>query len=518
MNLSIVQKLNTFPNNSNYIILCKAYKNVPKCISTTLELSGILRTKNFSLANIIWKLLKYEKMHALIPKLNEYQRYNHFPCTWQIGRKDRLWRNFKRTKNFFREDYNFIPETYILPEDHEDFIKAYEAHREKNWIIKPCASSRGRGIKLMTSLESVPEKCLISNYISNPLLIERKKFDLRLYVLVTSYNPLKVYIYREGLVRFASEEYKYITQGEVIDEKLSKFIHLTNYSINKNSSNYDKNISAEDQCLGSKWSLSALQKYFIEKGLNYKQLWSKIQDIIIKAIMLNADETIGKVRELTDKRNNLFELYGFDIILDDNLSPWLLEININPSLDCETDLDIKVKTNVITDIMNTLGLIPYDHNERENQSESNISNPPTLDEDLEKYKRYIVKNNFDIEIFQSHNKGEIENLKNASPPKLFSETKNQMTAKLLHEAISKEFNKNKSAFNIADYLSDFLNNPETEKILVYTNSEFSRNQNFDLIFPIPETYKYYSQFILQPEIENIILWSLIERNLIKYPN
>jgi len=60
------------------------------------------------------------------------------------------------------------------------------------------------------------------------------KFDLRIYVVVTSFDPLRIYIYREGLVRFASEKYS----NEAFTEEKAKFSHLTNYSINKNNENY----------------------------------------------------------------------------------------------------------------------------------------------------------------------------------------------------------------------------------------------------------------------------------------
>ena len=109
------------------------------------------------------------------------------------------------------------------------------------WIIKPAHSSRGRGIFLLSELNDLPnlqqnssskdDTYVISKYISNPLLINGFKFDLRIYVLVTSTDPLKIYIYNEGLVRFASEPYKPGQKG-------SKYSHLTNYSINKKNENF----------------------------------------------------------------------------------------------------------------------------------------------------------------------------------------------------------------------------------------------------------------------------------------
>lgn len=52
---------------------------------------------------------------------------------------------------------------------------------------------------------NVDDISVVSRYISNPLLINGHKFDLRIYVVVTSFEPLKIYVYKEGLARFASE-------------------------------------------------------------------------------------------------------------------------------------------------------------------------------------------------------------------------------------------------------------------------------------------------------------------------
>lgn len=82
-------------------------------------------------------------------------------------------------------------------------------------------------------------------YISSPHLINGFKYDLRVYVLISGYthhinvlrfDPLRVYIYKEGLVRFATETYS------VHQKDLSKkYIHLTNFAINKNSPHFIKN-------------------------------------------------------------------------------------------------------------------------------------------------------------------------------------------------------------------------------------------------------------------------------------
>jgi hypothetical protein len=355
--------------NKKYCILFKAYKNVPDCILGPMKDNGIIRCKSFIRANIIWKLLKIDKMSILIKKLNKYQRFNHFPCTWQIGRKDNLWKNYKAYHKVFPEDFSYIPFTYILPDEHSEMVKAVDDSPSTLWIVKPVASSRGRGIRLLTSLDTVPKKCLISRYIYNPHIINNKKYDLRLYVLVTDFSPLKLYLYDEGLVRFACEEYN--TSDE---NKSNRFMHLTNYSVNKTSEKFDKELSTDNECKGSKWSLTALRSYFKEKGVNFEPTWDKIKDIVVKTLITITDETIKHVKKLTKNKNNLFELYGFDILLDSDLTPWLLEVNLNPSLSCESDLDLKVKSSVMCDIFTTIGVVPYSH------TKVNRKNPEIMDE------------------------------------------------------------------------------------------------------------------------------------------
>ena len=74
------------------------------------------------------------------------------------------------------------------------------------------------------------KETIVSSYIENPLLINGLKFDLRIYVVITCVNPLRVYIYKEGIVRFATEEYS--TNRNIFG---NPFIHFTNYSINKHN-------------------------------------------------------------------------------------------------------------------------------------------------------------------------------------------------------------------------------------------------------------------------------------------
>lgn len=141
----------------------------------------------------------------------------------------------------YPEQFGIMPHSWILPEEHDEFheMKSIPINQQKFYIIKPTNSSCGRGIRVIQGAHKVSQtdESIISTYIDRPLLIKGKKFDMRMYVVVTSYHPLRVYLYEEGLARFATEDYSN-------DPKIlrNKFVHLTNFSVNKrNVKNYVKN-------------------------------------------------------------------------------------------------------------------------------------------------------------------------------------------------------------------------------------------------------------------------------------
>jgi len=109
----------------------------------------------------------------------------------------------------FPKDFSITPLSFVLPLDYEEFQsdRSQPENIGNLYILKPVASSCGRGIKIVDSKQRVSNKegILASRYIMNPHLINGLKYDLRVYVLVTSFNPLKVYMYNDGLVRFATE-------------------------------------------------------------------------------------------------------------------------------------------------------------------------------------------------------------------------------------------------------------------------------------------------------------------------
>ena len=140
------------------------------------------------------------------------------------------------------------------------------------YILKPVASSCGRGIRVIGKKTKVPKRdgFLVSKYVANPHLINGFKYDLRVYVLVTCFDPLRIYVFNDGLVRFATEQYTLNP-----NDLKKRFIHLTNFSVNKKSENFvDNKGTGEGEESSSKWSFKTLRKAYEENGINYDYVFA----------------------------------------------------------------------------------------------------------------------------------------------------------------------------------------------------------------------------------------------------
>lgn len=153
-------------------------------------------------------------------KMKPFQKINHFPGMYTLSRKNYLARNLIKMEKKFPNDYNFFPKTWVLPSELNDLRKFMEAQPHSVVIAKPEASSQGKGIFLTKSFEDFEygEHYVVQKYLKKPFLIEGLKFDLRVYVLVSGCDPLRLYIFKEGLARFATES-KYFKIQLIVYQK-----------------------------------------------------------------------------------------------------------------------------------------------------------------------------------------------------------------------------------------------------------------------------------------------------------
>ncbi|XP_067286228.1 tubulin polyglutamylase ttll6 isoform X2 [Pseudorasbora parva] len=284
--------------------------------------------------------------------MKRYQKINHFPGMNEICRKDLLARNMNRMLKLFPKEYNIFPRTWCLPADYNDFQAYTRAKKHKTYICKPDSGCQGRGISLTKSNKDIRpgEHMICQVYISKPFIIDGFKFDLRIYVLVTSCDPFRVFMYNEGLVRFCTTEYNEPTGSNLEDVCM----HLTNYAINKHSENF-----VRDEDTGSKRKLSSFKKHMEAMSYDTEKMWTDIEDVIIKTLI--SAHPILKHNYHTCFPNHAsgsacFEILGFDVLLDRRLKPWLLEVNHSPSFTTDSRLDREVKDGLLYDTLVLINL------------------------------------------------------------------------------------------------------------------------------------------------------------------
>lgn len=216
---------------------------------------------------------------------------------------------------------------------HEEFLKLgpfYGGPLDCNnlWIVKPASNARGHGIYVTNTIDdivndektdAVGKDTLVQKYIETPLLLEiddcEYKFDIRQWVLVTSVNPLTIYIFDGFYCRLCSTPFD-------IDNFKDVSCHLTNYSVNKD------NFKQANSSLKSSVMDDVFLKEYLRNNRNIdwnEEIQPRVEEIVIEALRACSKNMVQRERS--------FEIYGFDILFDDNLNPYLLEVNLSPA--CE---------------------------------------------------------------------------------------------------------------------------------------------------------------------------------------
>lgn len=143
-----------------------------------------------------------------------------------------------------------------------------------------------------------------------------------------------------------------VKYSEKSDTLHDRYMHLTNYSINKLSANYAQNEDA-NACKGHKWTVKSLWTHLAAQGVDTAGLWGAMRNLVLRTILAGENSINAMTKGNMCSRYNCFELFGIDVLLDSELKPWLLEVNISPSLHSASPLDLHVKGPLCTALLNT---------------------------------------------------------------------------------------------------------------------------------------------------------------------
>lgn len=321
---------------------------------------GGARDWDFYWCDVSWMRESFDHCY-----LEEHQRVCHFRNHYELSRKNLMAKNLKRLKKQLEKESkveaakcDFFPTTYELPSEYHIFVEEFKRRPGTIWIMKPAGKAQGRGIFLFRKLKDItewkkedyfrrpgdeertdrepPETYVVQRYIPNPYLIGGKKFDIRVYVLVTSYVPLKAWLYRSGFARFSNTRYS-------LDSISNTFVHLTNVAIQKTAPDYDPE-------KGCKWSLQELRLYLLARHGHEttRRVFRQVDEIFVKSL-----QSVQKVI-INDK--HCFELYGFDIMFDEHLKPWIIEVNASPSLTPSSPTDYELKFGLLEDMLHVVDM------------------------------------------------------------------------------------------------------------------------------------------------------------------
>jgi len=375
-----VKKLTKNPQKYYYHILPgNNSKLVEKCLLTRPKWEKTSEPENLVTCNLIWTELSHEMNFSIHGEIDYSQVVNHFEFHNEISNKKNLFINLLRyceynrinlfsfypltiilyfKKEFYAEQIEGFKQIYLdLPnmiegtvkekdeKSYTDYFRANLVKRVGNvqkiiipksnyigrntWLLKRTNLNRGRQIKIFSDLrlilneiEESKTKCnhlIIQKYIEAPALYNNRKFDIRIWVLFTyisrSYN-VDVYVFKEGHLKACSEPFS-LSSDDL-------YVHLTNYSVQK----YNRNFSKME--IGNEISFKTFQEELDKKNAN-KNFKKDIFPKITKIIAISANSCKNKINILN--RNNCFEIFGYDFILDQYYEPFLLEVNTNPGLE-----------------------------------------------------------------------------------------------------------------------------------------------------------------------------------------
>uniref|UniRef100_A0A8C9K103 Tubulin--tyrosine ligase-like protein 9 n=1 Tax=Panthera tigris altaica TaxID=74533 RepID=A0A8C9K103_PANTA len=257
--------------------------------------------------------------------MDEHVRISHFRNHYELTRKNYMVKNLKRFRKQLEREAgkleaakcDFFPKTFEMPCEYHLFVEEFRKNPGITWIMKPVARSQGKGIFLFRRLKDIMdwrkdarssddqkdeipvENYVAQRYIENPYLIGGRKFDLRVYVLVMSVSRSRPA--RSQLTEAPSPPLP--------------------------------------GCLGPqgcKWMIQRFRQYLASKH-GPEAVETLVQKVII-----------------SDK--HCFELYGYDILIDQDLKPWLLEVNASPSLTASSQEDYELKTCLLEDTLHVVDM------------------------------------------------------------------------------------------------------------------------------------------------------------------
>lgn len=292
-------------------------------------------------------------------KVGPERRINHIPGNNALTVKSRLYRSLMDLRDRVKrqekgpgplgERLDFVPHVYSMPEDYHRFQQAALDSPDKRWLLKPKNASKGKGIRLVEDPGEIPmdSSWMVQEYLENPHTMHGRKYVLRLYVLVSSVTPFRVYLYKQGFAKLASVAYNE-------ENANNPYSYLTNPDIN--ALNLEAEVPVEFV------DFESYRLWLREQGHDDQALFEQIEDLVALTCLSAQEPMRERSRAIGADTRGCYELLGIDCLVDQDLKPWILECNLSPSLEvCAGPesggrIEEMVKGGLVADMVGLLGL------------------------------------------------------------------------------------------------------------------------------------------------------------------
>lgn len=245
----------------------------------------------------------------LLINLKPHQKVNKWPGSGYVTSKVTL----------ATSPLKHVPKAFQLPAEESKFKAYAKEYPEKLWVQK---SNKHRGVKItpIDGLDLSASNTFVQEFVEKPLLINKRKFDIGIYTIITSIEPLRIYIVdHEFLLRFCSHDYHPFDAAD-----REKYVVTDSYTpiweIPQLNQYYKSGFTAKQ----------SLRQYIIDLGRDPANLFAQIEASVAEVYLAK----LSKMRESLQSynHNNFFEMVRFDFVVDEDMELYLMEVNMSPNL------------------------------------------------------------------------------------------------------------------------------------------------------------------------------------------
>lgn len=296
---------------------------------------------------------------------SSFQRTSRFADMREVADKSKFAAYVKRQHRLQGDAFDFHPPTFRMPFDKAAWLREAEAHPEKLWLLKPSISCCGQNIRLIDGPDdpTYPEdegNWILQEFVHPPLLVDGHKVVLRLFAIVTSMSPLRVYLYPDGDVFYSHAPY---TTDPAKRHKRGYFI-----------SDYFFTLKQRDYFTTTNELFDHLRRFGGEidpaagegKGIDTDQIYRDVRDAIVRGLQVSEPQYRMAQDETIAYPESTYEVMGYDILIDKNLKPHVCEINTTPNMGLEVqhhgsalihEEDFRVKTDIMRACLTITGTL-----------------------------------------------------------------------------------------------------------------------------------------------------------------